>query len=175
MQLIFIISKSIKFGSRQAGIPFANLNMKKRIPVSKIPIPKEHRRGNDRRTDAERKAAGRKQRKARTQRKCRLCHEKLARRGWGKGLCTKCAKGKGYKEPQPTKSHHKMKAIRAVPEVTAKVKKFSKPQVKKELDQGEERNCQKKFNKFCNPLVSDTENDEENDKDRRYKYNTVWG
>ena len=116
-----------------------------------IPIPKEHRRGNDRRTDTERKQAGRKQRKARTEATCHLC-EKLGRRGWAKGLCTKCAKDKGYTMPQKqkTRSHHKKKAKPNKRSAEGVVKKelsedgnanhypgteFDKPEVKVKMEQ----------------------------------------
>ena len=72
-------------------------------------IAEEHRRGNDTRTDAERKEAGRKKRQPRKYALCSLCDENLARRGWAKNYCIKCAKKKGY-SPQKkinNRSHHK--------------------------------------------------------------------
>ena len=117
-------------------------------------IPAEYRRGNDCRTDI--------QRKRKRVRLCVICAKLSAQRGWCKGLCTKCAKDKGYTRPQKQKnrSHHNKKA--------KKGKKPMQGAVKKEHVQHVECVRQKKSKKFCKPLGSEAVKDLDSDTQKEH-------
>ena len=140
-----------------------NCNMEKEVANpnehlirKKRKIAEKHRRGNDTRTDAERQEAGRKQRQRQSRKYalCSLCDENLARRGWAKNYCIKCAKKKGYSpQKKDDRSHHKKVAKIPKPKLAAHADAQSK--VKKEPKQ-------KKPNHYVKDSVASRHQDRDN-------------